>query len=698
VIVGEGKLVEGERHDAQSRPGWTQGRSTVVHSAQLHRHARSRAEDMGAAVGATLHVTSNRPSWSTGWIDRFSIPGLRDGFIAAKCSDSKCFHSCIRCRVLWLTAGTGWLTSGVLTGAFCFPRIVARDRAQHRSSRHCGGRASDVRRPLPHPTLAMALPSSPPLLPESDLPLSSPLPSLATSSSAPPIRPLTRKRALHSYDSCSSDPVFSDDTSGNEEEDAERPRRKKLIRGPWWSLRKRGGSHAKRTMAPKDGRRNADSGVWMGSDESVDSIDSLLTSRQGLRDLAVEDVAEEDGLLAGESVWDWESLAPRIIQRCVEDGKETVDLSDIGLTALHDVTLQPLHHLIKQTFTTFTRPPSEDQFSPLTPSIQLFLSRNQLTSLPNEVFNLVNITVLSLRNNELSEIPPAIGRLTRLKELNIAGNRIQHLPWQLLDLLHCRGKHREITVRPNPLVEPCDLSGPSPLPKPSLIPVVKGEDLGRWADTREIYERLRQRAADADGRLSMRAELELRLKLGRMLRIQSLQEASRAGRELKLCKEELIYLASSAIHFFAVDGTPLRRPEAVASEREDFSAQPGRSISAPPVPERFSVPSLLELTLRRLQASVNLAQDFVPYLDDFDISPSLAAAIRNAASNRNGLGNDVCCVCGRQYIIARAQWMEYWFIGFSSQTELTPETVLPFLRKACSWACAKPSETGEFRT
>ncbi|KYG41030.1 hypothetical protein M433DRAFT_508296 [Acidomyces richmondensis BFW] len=543
----------------------------------------------------------------------------------------------------------------------------------------------------------MALPSSPPLLPESGVPLSPLLPALASSCNAPPIRPLTRKRALHSYDSCSSDPVFSDDTSGNEEEDAERPRRKRLIQGPWWSLRKRGGFQAKRTMAQKTGRRNADSGVWMGSDESVDSIDSLMTNRERLRDLAVEDVVEEDELPTEECVQDQESLAPCIIQRCVEDGKETVDLSDIGLTALSDVTLRPLHHLIKQSFTNFTRPPSEDQFSPLTPSIQLFLSRNQLTSLPDELFKLTNITVLSLRNNELREIPPAIGRLTRLRELNIAGNRIQCLPWELLDLLHCRGKHREITLRPNPLVEPCDLSGPSPLPKPTLLPAVKGEDLGRWGDTREIYEHLRQRATEKDGWLSMRAELELRLKLGRMLRIQSLQEVSRAGRELKLCKEELIYLASSGIHFFAVDGTPVRRPIALASECADFSVQLDPSDSRPPASERFSVPSLLELALRRLQASVNLQQDVLPYLNHVDISPNLSAAIHNAAKNRNGLGNDLCHVCGRQYIIARAQWVEYWFIGFSSQMELTPETVLPFLRRACSWACAKPSERGEHR-
>jgi len=444
-------------------------------------------------------------------------------------------------------------------------------------------------------------------------------------------------------------------------------------------------------MAKKESLRNADSGVWMGSD---DSIDSIVSSQQRLQGLAMEDETDDDFALV-ETVPDGEALASKFIQHCLDNGKETVDLSDLGLHALSDATIRPLHQLVRQAFADFTHPPSEEEFGPLTPSIQLFLSRNQLSSLPAELFNLTNISVLSLRNNQLKHLPPAIARLQNLTELNIAGNGMRHLPWELLDIIHCQGKHRQITVRPNPLVEPVDLSGPSPLPKAHFTQAVKSEDLNRFGETRLVYENLRRKYQE-DGCLNMRGELELRRKLGRMMRMQYLQEASRAGRELKLCREELIYLASSAVYYFGVDGTPMRRGTGMLPPEADYGAVLEPTANKPASAGSAAVPSLFELALRGMQASYNL-QDLLPHLPNSDLSLRLTSALRAAARNAAGNGNETCSTCGQGFVIARAEWMEYWFNGFPSQTELTSETVLPFLRRSCSWACAQPSEMGEFR-
>ncbi|KAK5114068.1 hypothetical protein LTR85_010374 [Meristemomyces frigidus] len=546
----------------------------------------------------------------------------------------------------------------------------------------------------------MALPSSPPLLPEQDLPtLPAFLPIASASDSDAGLRALNRKRQLSDYGSLSSDPLFSDTTSdgGDASQYEEQPRRKRLVRGPWWNVGKgRGQQSLRRSMAKKEGLRNADSGVWMGSDESEESIDSIMGSQQRMQELAMQDVAEE-AASSDETVVSAETLAARVVQTCVDAGKEAVDLSDLGLRRLSDATLSSLHQLIKPAFVDFRHPPSEDEFSPLTPSLQLFLSRNQLTTLPHELFSLTNISVLSVRNNDLTSLSPAIARLHKLTELNIAGNSIRYLPWEGLDLLYCRGKHRQITVRPNPLIEPCDLSGPSPLPKANFSRVMRSEELSRWADTRDTVEKLRQKYVAEDGTLSMRGELELRLKLGRMLRIQYLQEASRAGRELKLCREELIYLASSAVRYFGVDGTSVRRPGSRQAGGDDYPAVLDPTANAPSISGSVATPSLFELTLRSLQSNYNL-QDFLPHMSTIPgISSSLASAFHLAAANTTGLGNETCSTCGKNFILARAEWMEYWFHGFSSQRELTPETVLPFLRRACSWGCARPSEMGEFR-
>ena len=105
----------------------------------------------------------------------------------------------------------------------------------------------------------MALPSSPPLVPSSP-----PLPSDEAGENELPIRPsFLRKRTFSDYGSLSSDPVFSASSeSGIDDGEEVRFKRKKHVRGPWWSLR--------RNMAKRDRIRVADSGVFSGSDMSED--------------------------------------------------------------------------------------------------------------------------------------------------------------------------------------------------------------------------------------------------------------------------------------------------------------------------------------------------------------------------------------------------------------------------------------------
>lgn len=538
----------------------------------------------------------------------------------------------------------------------------------------------------------MALPSSPPLLPELDLPevapsADLPLRALAASSSS---LPHSRKRQLSDYGSLSSDPLFSDTASDTDQEGVEeQPRRKRLLRGPWWNLRTISGRDV-RLGAMKKSMRVADSGVWMGSD---DSIDDIISSQQQMQKLDVQD-AEKQTAPPQPQVPDAETLAARFIQQCLEDGKETVDLSDLGLASLSDTTLRPLHQLIRHNHAEHTHPPSEDELQPLTPSIQLYLSRNALRSLPPELFTLTNITVLSLRGNKLTELSPSIAHLRNLKELNVASNRLQYLPWELFGLIQHRTRDQQIHLRPNPLVQPTDLTGPSPLGRDDIRRMVKGEDFSRFADTRATYQKLRAKCLE-EGCLTLRTELELRLRLGRLLRIQYLQDASRAGKELHLGPEELIYLASSAIRYFDIDGTPLR-VNSGSTSGDQWSAVLNPKQAAPPAASSSSAPSLFELALRKLQLHANL-QDLVPLLPDSDLSPKLTSAIQRAAHNDANHGNESCTTCGRKFVVARAEWVEHWFNGYASQDSLTPETVLPFLRRACSWACAGGSEVGEFR-
>ncbi|EME39447.1 hypothetical protein DOTSEDRAFT_179997 [Dothistroma septosporum NZE10] len=531
----------------------------------------------------------------------------------------------------------------------------------------------------------MALPSSPPFFAEveADIPSSPPL--LPTSSIFPIALPSRKRHWTEHEDSPSSDPLFSEDPSDAEDlASYDRPKRKRMVRGPWYSVGKKGSQRALRQSMAKDAFRTVDSGVWMGSDQTDESTDSVLSSQKWTRKPAGQDgmdMVEEKPVVLGGA----EQMANGIVQACVEAGKEIVDLSELGLRDISPSTIRPLHQLIRPSHITLTEPPSEDEFSALTPAIKLFLARNALTSLPPELFHLENITVLSLRNNHLTKLSPCIGRLRKIRELNIGGNDIRYLPWELFHLFDCNGNHNQITIRPNPLLEPTSISGSSPLaalPKPA----VSYSELSRYGDTRTYFEELRE-AYLQEGPLDMRSELELRLKLGRALRIQYLQEVSQTGKALTVCREELIYLASSRIHYFNVDGRPMRR---LRKEDETFPAVVGDSSSRLPPEATSTTPSLFELALRSVQRVYELNE--VPT----SMPAAVKAALTRAAQGLQ-VGNRSCSICDRSYIIARAEWIEYWHNGLPSQAELSQEAVLPFKRTACSWACAVPSEAGEFR-
>ncbi|MBE9032000.1 leucine-rich repeat domain-containing protein, partial [filamentous cyanobacterium LEGE 11480] len=72
-----------------------------------------------------------------------------------------------------------------------------------------------------------------------------------------------------------------------------------------------------------------------------------------------------------------------------------------------------------------TLPESIGQLTNLT---SLDLRDNQLVSLPESIGQLTNLTSLDLRDNQLVSLPESIGQLTRLKSLLLSGNPITNLP------------------------------------------------------------------------------------------------------------------------------------------------------------------------------------------------------------------------------------------------------------------------------
>lgn len=508
----------------------------------------------------------------------------------------------------------------------------------------------------------MALPSSPPRL-SSEEPPSSPL--LPTLGDVPFTANAGRKRLHSDYGSLSSDPLFSEDSSELEFRDEEdQPKRKRFVKGPWWDVGRRSRQSLRRTMMKKERFRNVDSGVWMGSDASDESL-PMDTPRMKL---AFRDESSRSQQKRPETGNNPSAFADRVVQGCLDNGTETIDLSGIGLTSISNATLAPLHQMIRHAHDDLTQPPSEDLFAPLTPSIQLFLYGNFLTSLPSELFKLTNITVLSLRNNSLQEIPSSITRLPKLFELNIAGNQLESLPWELMNMLRSTEDACKVSLRPNPFRVP-RLSADAELPPHT-------EEHGSHTDSSSVASTLFR-------------ELQMRFIRGR----QALNggDADATPKKKRNSKEQLIFLAPSRIIFRESDGAVARSAMHQGTEEEDAWEAPVLDKQYPPMSEASSTaPSLFELALRSAQLSYDLRDVSSDLPKD---TPSTVARALEQAAHGVEYGNERCSTCSKSFVVARAEWLEYWFHGHEYY-DLSEEKILPFKRKACSWDCAQVTAVG----
>jgi len=507
-------------------------------------------------------------------------------------------------------------------------------------------RPSHTRRASEHTVLVMALPSSPPILAEE--PPSSP-PLLPTLSNTSFTGITNRKRQLSDYGSLSSDPLFSEDASDIDGDSQDgQPRRKRLVKGPWWTPGKKAGQSLRRNMAKKEGFRNADSGVWMGSDDSTDSLKSSQARMEGL-EVSDMDTGFEMPVNTMSTFSNPNALADQIVSRCVENSKERVDLSDLGLSQISDGTLKELDHMVRNPHNDLVHPPSEDQFSPLTPSLQIYLSGNQLSSLPKHLFRMANLSVLSLRNNQLTELPHSISKLDHLQELNIAGNQLQWLPWELFDMIRSPDESRKLSVRPNPLLN----LGLDSLDEVAIKSVISNLRQGRRACTQFDQPDILQ--------------LE------------------------RIGGEHLVFLAASGIRYFETDGSVSRssasRPIAAkdAWQRPTWDHQP-----PPPTHASLRAPSMLEIMLRKAQHKYSQAA--MASAGEESLPDAIVHGLLMASEGID-FGNRRCSHCNLEFLIPRAEWLEYWFHGQVTEN-LCEEKILPFRRLACSWACAQVTADG----
>ncbi|KAJ5748839.1 uncharacterized protein N7511_010535, partial [Penicillium nucicola] len=480
-------------------------------------------------------------------------------------------------------------------------------------------------------------------------------PSASGAAPTPAITSFHRSRRLTRFDDRSSQPssdpalFSSDDIPASGLENYHAPvsgaGRKRRYRGTWWGEQV---IDPKRKRGQFKEKRHVDSGVWMGSDESA--AESLLPSEDGsaweedLRKAVLDPrkpgnstpfligtqnaPAQMKGVIMGSEESKEQRFAREVVNDCLDKGQDSIDLGDFHLKTIPSGLLRPLQHLTKLP-SVREAPVSENVFTSLQPFLRIFLPNNSLSTLHNDLFELSNLKVLSLRNNKLTELPSTIRRLTALQVLNLSVNRLTYLPWELLKLMQ-EGELKHLTVRPN-----------------SFLPIEEAQ-IAEWHHSAK-----NKRTEETDEEY-----LSSQLKF-------NYDESSTSSEPLW----NSIHVATGPTTFLNMEGNPLM----------------GSTIRHSNV-----APSLREISLRAVSQLPYLEQATDEELAEY---PALLVPLLRQAREVRAAGGQPCSICEREFVIPRAEWLEWWDItpcenGMKlprhSGEKLRP---LPFRRLGCSLSC-----------
>ncbi|PHH61206.1 hypothetical protein CDD81_687 [Ophiocordyceps australis] len=484
-----------------------------------------------------------------------------------------------------------------------------------------------------------------------DLPILPPpeasLPDLSAKNATKPSRKRTRSahiaKASEAAPLGSSDAaIFSSDDDPGLDNYVSGHRHKKQYVGSWFHQEPASSDSTfgdDRAVSPCSGRRvltrQIDSGVFCGSDEIDDAFPMDLVTQKQSR------LPQLQKQLPVAQISDAELEARRKIQSCIERGEETINLWSLGLEELSNDTIAPLTNL--------TRIPlvaRDVAFEQQDPELKLHLAMNSLRLVPGAIFDLNNLTFLTLRSNKLTHLPPSIAKLGNLKLLNIAQNRLSSLPMELLELFAPGSKLEKLFIFPNPFLQPDQ-------------PFVLGH-----ADSKEP---------------NFRSQLcFVTHYLGRS----PLQICDSRGTTLSKFRLPTTQNTSQTI--------PIFRPGDETGTWDGL----GIHMSQP-----SAVPSLVELTLRTCCSSAELPnmEHYIP--DDL---PHLKDIIKQASSQRK-TGGQWCSRCKRLLIMPPIEWIEWRELSIKPDewynashvvrpiSRVEHERAVPFLHRACSFRCG-PAE------
>jgi Leucine-rich repeat (LRR) protein len=500
----------------------------------------------------------------------------------------------------------------------------------------------------------------------------------------------------HSLKSSSPPPLFSSDDSRESADlgNYESPRIfKNKRKGAWWNNES---AHSPLKFKKAKMTRNYDSGVYMMSD-GTDSSESLPPHKApfGL-DGTSDEPPEEDPLLP--EMGAAENLFCTKLYAGLDKNSQTYDFGGCYFLDSDIRRIGELKSVIKSVPDPGVQLPAEGQYRSMVPELYVNLSDNHLRFLTPSLFNVQNLTTLNLVNNDIEELPPDIGRLHNLRELNISRNPIQWLPYELLELFK-KGN--------------LEILGDSGVPW--LMPNVE-QLRGRssiFAGATNLVIDAEEEYKDIEARPD-RKHFVWQMRLSELMVIHP-EDSIDTSRRNSYGEESIgfswsdwvsgqlhnhkfpshypsRYVARTPVTYFNQEGALIKgSPKSSSSADVDFAVITETTRGAHGVPASWFTPPHMKPTksLSTLALECALAHkdqdgltvaDLRGYLGD--PAPPVAKALLEQAERNNSGGYGEfrsCHVCKKQYVMARAEWIEWW----RTQTQV----VLPFKIQACSWGC-----------
>ncbi|KAI0886194.1 uncharacterized protein GGS22DRAFT_125660 [Annulohypoxylon maeteangense] len=491
----------------------------------------------------------------------------------------------------------------------------------------------------------------------------------------------------------SSDPaVFSSDDDPQLENYTQGRHRKKRYIGSWFQ------QHLASTDSisgesvqpvPKANRtfeRQFDSGVWMGSDISVDTDDDTILDIEMPTQSKLLQLRHARPVT---TISPNEAAAREKIQAAIDSGIQSIDLSSSGIESLSNTTVSQL--------SMFDTVPIIEETSPFEsrrPFLEVYLSNNPLIRAPGALFNLEHLTVLSLRSTLITELPPSIGNLRNLQTLNLSLTRLRHLPGELLDLLKYPSKLRTLNIHPNPFEQPDHI-------EPLITMGIEIKNPSRDKFTPFVDEALR-----IDHTRQMRFWLDKQdgiIDEPRPYLKKPRWAAAILARSLVQYSDSRGVVISKFRLLEPRPNVPLEQGSSSirSIQTEDLCSPPAMPQSArnelASVANRGRVPSLFELALQSCMKSGQLHElpSLFPPNSPQSIIDVLGRLADQSEANANS-GNLPCSLCGRRVAVPMTQWIEWCLVGDLVTDGVMraekpcigqAQLVVPFIRRGCSWKC-----------